>query len=150
METKEFKVSIPEGYEIDNENSTFECIKFKPIIKRFRDDLHALVYGYFLHHTGNIEKTQLYVNRDSGWSYATEKQAKSALAMAKLSQIIAHDKRFGGPITDEEWCGPNNYYSILRYGNTLYVCFRGSYDFLAFHTEKQANLFLEENKDLIR
>lgn len=29
METKEVKVTIPEGYEIDKENSTFECIKFK-------------------------------------------------------------------------------------------------------------------------
>lgn len=26
---KELKIDIPEGYEIDNENSTFECIKFK-------------------------------------------------------------------------------------------------------------------------
>lgn len=33
METKEFKVQIPEGYEIDRENSTFECIKFKSIKK---------------------------------------------------------------------------------------------------------------------
>lgn len=30
MKTKEFKIQIPEGYEIDQENSTFECIKFKP------------------------------------------------------------------------------------------------------------------------
>lgn len=30
METKEIKIDIPEGYEIDKENSTFECIKFKP------------------------------------------------------------------------------------------------------------------------
>lgn len=29
METKELKVLVPEGYEIDKENSTFECIKFK-------------------------------------------------------------------------------------------------------------------------
>ena len=29
METKEVKINIPEGYEIDKENSTFECIKFK-------------------------------------------------------------------------------------------------------------------------
>ena len=26
----EFKIQIPEGMEIDKENSTFECIKFKP------------------------------------------------------------------------------------------------------------------------
>lgn len=35
METKEIKINIPEGYEIDKENSTFECVKFKPIKKEF-------------------------------------------------------------------------------------------------------------------
>ncbi len=30
METKELKVIIPDGYEIDRENSTFERIKFRP------------------------------------------------------------------------------------------------------------------------
>lgn len=33
MEAKEIKINIPEGYEIDKENSTFECIKLKPIKK---------------------------------------------------------------------------------------------------------------------
>lgn len=33
METKELKIQAPEGYEIDKENSTLECIKFKPIKK---------------------------------------------------------------------------------------------------------------------
>lgn len=33
METKEIKIKVPEGYEIDKENSTFECVKFKPIKK---------------------------------------------------------------------------------------------------------------------
>ena len=33
METKEIKINVPEGYEIDEENSTFECIKLKPIKK---------------------------------------------------------------------------------------------------------------------
>lgn len=30
MANKEIKITVPEGYEIDRENSTFECIKFKP------------------------------------------------------------------------------------------------------------------------
>ena len=34
MKTKEVKIQAPEGYEIDKENSTFECIKFKSIIKK--------------------------------------------------------------------------------------------------------------------
>lgn len=29
MKTKELKIQVPKGYEIDKENSTFECIKFK-------------------------------------------------------------------------------------------------------------------------
>ena len=29
MYTKELKIQVPEGYEIDKESSTFECIKFK-------------------------------------------------------------------------------------------------------------------------
>lgn len=33
MKTKEIKINVPEGYEIDKENSTFKCIKFKPIKK---------------------------------------------------------------------------------------------------------------------
>jgi hypothetical protein len=31
MDKKEIKIVPPEGYEIDKENSTLECIKFKPI-----------------------------------------------------------------------------------------------------------------------
>lgn len=33
MEQKKMMIVPPEGYEIDTENSTFECIKFKPIHK---------------------------------------------------------------------------------------------------------------------
>lgn len=35
MDTKEVKIQVPDGYEIDKENSTFECVKFKPIKKRY-------------------------------------------------------------------------------------------------------------------
>ena len=31
---KEVKIQAPKGYEIDKENSTFECVKFKPIVKK--------------------------------------------------------------------------------------------------------------------
>ena len=33
MNTKEVKIQVPDGYEIDKENSTFEFVKFKPIKK---------------------------------------------------------------------------------------------------------------------
>ena len=33
IKNNQLTIDIPEGYEIDKENSTFECIKFKPIKK---------------------------------------------------------------------------------------------------------------------
>ena len=31
MKTKEINIQAPKGYKIDKENSTFECIKVKPM-----------------------------------------------------------------------------------------------------------------------
>ena len=45
MET-EFKIQIPEGMEIDKENSTFECIKFKPKELTYSDIIKHLSYHY--------------------------------------------------------------------------------------------------------
>lgn len=42
METKELKIQVPEGYEIDKENSTFECIKFKEKVISYQDVLKEL------------------------------------------------------------------------------------------------------------
>ena len=42
----EFKIQIPEGMEIDRENSTFECIKFKPKELTYSDITKHLFYGY--------------------------------------------------------------------------------------------------------
>ena len=44
MET-EIRIQVPEGMEIDRENSTFECIKFKP--KRITyDDIQNKIMPY--------------------------------------------------------------------------------------------------------
>lgn len=45
MET-EFKIQIPEGMEIDKENSTFEYIRFKPKELTYRDVIKHLSYSY--------------------------------------------------------------------------------------------------------
>lgn len=44
---KQIKINIPVGYEIDKENSTFECIKFKPKSKVYwSDEYHTVVVEY--------------------------------------------------------------------------------------------------------
>lgn len=152
IQGNELRIICPPGMEIDQENSTFECIKFRPIVKRWRDQNNA-VSGYILN--GDVvcpyEKdwNDLYGKHDV---FATEKQAKSAFAMAQISQIMANDKRFGGPITDEEWNNMIIKYCITRHFNhRITVCnSQVEYYFLAFHTREQRDLFLAENEDLIK
>lgn len=40
---KQIKIDIPDGYEIDKENSTFECIRFKPKPQVYWSDEHKAV-----------------------------------------------------------------------------------------------------------
>lgn len=60
METKELKIKVPKGYEIDKENSTFECIKFKPIKKDITyDNICNILFvndTYFISERGHILK----------------------------------------------------------------------------------------------
>lgn len=152
MDTKEIKIECPEGYEIDKENSTFECIKFKPI-KRWRDGNP---------HVDGWDSSSDYITgkyyglpwKDGNLNiFATKKQAKSALAMAQISQIMANDDRFGGAVTDKEWEDTDlDKYVILR--NNMNATVNGiahyNYSFLAFHTPEQRDLFLKENEDLVK
>ena len=151
---KEVRIQVPEGMQIDKENSTFECIKFKPIEKkRWRDNPNSFFYGYYITTTSDIQKcSSLFLNIPCNYStFATEKQAKSALAMARISQIMANDERFGGVVTDEEWNRRGFKYTIGRNENTIEkVVYTTTWQFLAFHTEKQRDLFLSENEDLVK
>lgn len=57
MENKEIKIPVPDGYEIDKENSTFECIKFKRKGLTYRDVCRALFSDkdtYYIQTTGYI------------------------------------------------------------------------------------------------
>lgn len=84
--------------------------------------------------------------------FANRRQALSALAMSRISQIMANDiKNFGGPITDVEWGSNTTKYVIYRNGchvdttRATYV-----YHFLAFHTVEQCDLFLKKYNNLVK
>lgn len=151
---KEIKITPPEGYEIDKENSTFECIKFKPTPKkRWRDDADKILSGYYIDISSKIRSVSNLRNVSNAYHFfATEKQAKSALAMARISQIMANDERFGGVVTDEEWENEHTIkFIILRRLNRIsFIRLHKDYEFLAFHTPQQRDLFLQENEDLVR
>ena len=159
---REICVRVPEGYEIDEANSTFKCIKLrkKQGSRRFSDyDGSFEIYGYCL--DGDEAKCLVYdddspnVHKNHGTNkdvFATERDCMSALAMAQISQIMRNDERFGGVVTDEEWMDySKGKYCIERDGDHLsYPKLTCRYSFLAFHTLEQMDLFIEENGGLVR
>ena len=133
-----------EGYKWDADTLTLSKIQ-----KRWRDDEGAEVNSYYIHSDSHIVNHSGYNSVINHNVFATKKQAKAALAMARISQIMANDERFGGAITDEEW-DTSSWHVILRRHNELMVSTRYAYEYLAFHTSEQAELFLSENEDLIK
>ena len=155
MEPKEIKINVPEGYEIDEENSTFKCIKFKPIPKKskFSDyDGSFVLSGYYLNNNGGMRGVSSCNYESNKDVFATEKQAKMALAISQISQIMANDERFGGVVTDKEWedVSISKYCICREKTEQRFSIFECSYEFLAFHTREQRDLFLKENEQLVK
>lgn len=108
--------------------------------------------GYYINNISIIDYVEGEYNFSNHNVFATQKQAKSALAMAQISQIMANDKRFGGVVTDEEWNDSTLLKHVIgrQYREVCPASVNIIYHFLAFHTEEQRELFLKENKDLVR
>ena len=99
METKELKIQAPEGYEIDRENSTLECIKFKPIKKdiTYKNVSNKLfndnekIY-YYIDSCGDIQFCQT-TNVEDANNATTVKQLKRILALNQLLNIAEYYNR---------------------------------------------------------
>ena len=95
MERKEVKIQAPEGYEIDKKNSTFECIKFKPIKKyiTYEDICNSILKaGYYTNSYGEIVGSIIHaVNLRTGKNNATNtKQLERILALNQLLNIAEY------------------------------------------------------------
>lgn len=91
---KELKIQIPEGYEIDKEKSTFEKIVFKKKEKAINcwTDLPKVNGVYIsinsiINSLGNCEDDANNYNKNV---FLNEKYAKSALALAQISQLLPY------------------------------------------------------------
>ena len=95
METKEVKIQAPEGYEIDKENSTFECIKFKPIKRyiTYEDICNSILKtGYYTNSYGEIVGSIINIaSPRTGKNNATNtKQLERILALNQLLNIAEY------------------------------------------------------------
>lgn len=150
---KQVKITPPTGFEIDKENSTFECIKFKPKKSpKFSDyDGSYIINGFYIGPSSNINAFRGINVSTNKNVFATEQQAKSALAMAQIGQIMANDVRFGGAITNQEWedCRMKKFVIGKLHNKIQFLTNLLAYEFLAFHTCEQRDLFLKENRQLV-
>lgn len=129
METKEVKINIPEGYEIDKENSTFGCIKFKPKSSKkyitYEDVCKSLFpnsRGYYITTYGEIVENPLLESFRDANNAPCEIQLKRLLALNQLMNIAYYYNNYkyiekGHMIcyNKEQEC-----YEVLSVNNTYY------------------------------
>ena len=142
---KELKIEIPEGYEIDKENSSFEKIVFKKKVEvNCWEDLKR-IQGAFITEGSLLNPIALAPvlphNRNI---FLNEKYAKSALALAQISQLLPYyDTNVDWTTNNEKWC-------ITRVSNKIEVRSWGSiHHVLAFNTKSEAIRFLKHNEQLV-
>jgi len=154
MEEKTLKIEIPEGFEIDKENSSFETIVFKKIDKQVRtwDDLIERNLPSSSKYISNCSIIHEAIGEKIAYNdknyFIDEKHAKSALAMAQISQLMPY---YGGAITDKEWRDSTTKYVIYRkYSEIELWNATHVFHFLAFHTKEQRDSFYRNNEQLVR
>ena len=88
METKEVKIEVPQGYEIDRQKSTFEKIIFKKIPDNPKtwEDYCSLMKGKTMYYT-NCNNIIVSGFSDAHDKFATKKRAEQFIALGKLLQL---------------------------------------------------------------
>nr|DAQ42184.1 MAG TPA: hypothetical protein [Caudoviricetes sp.] len=149
METKEFKIQVPEGYEIDKEKSTFEKIVFKKVEKELPKSWRDLeeISGFYIDKYSKVSSSYIYnTDEENKNVFPTEKEAKASVALAQLCQL--RDRYNDGWKPD--WMNSAEKYIIYFYRNA--ICCDTAYTLhkvLAFKTKELRDKFLENFRDLI-
>lgn len=143
---KELKIEIPEGYEIDKEKSSFEKIVFKKKIEVncWEDLKHAS--GVYIAEDSRLNSTPIGLVRPHNKNiFLNEKYAKSALALAQISQLLPYYD------TDVYWNILDPKYCICRVKKEIAILpFAKHYHILAFNTLSEAERFLKHNEQLVK
>ena len=148
---KTLKINVPDGYEIDKEQSTFENIVFKEIKKELPKSWEEIekLQGFFVSPNSRVRTTSdsAYIIEHNRNIFVTREQAEASIALAKLSQLREVYRQ--GWTTDWEnemqkkWC-------IRFYKETLEIeDYCSTNYFFSFQKREIAQQFLENFRDLI-
>ena len=148
---KTLKINVPDGYEIDKEQSTFEKIVFKEIKKglpKCWEELEKL-QGFYTDSDSNVRysstnRTTYNNNRNI---FATKQQAEASIALAQLSQLREVYRQGWVP----DWSNPNEVKYVFEFSpNGIYINRWYSINtFLSFQSKEIASEFLDNFRDLI-
>ena len=150
METKEFKIQVPEGYKIDRENSTFEKIVFKKIERELPKSWEELkvVEGFYIDEDSHIHDCPMVdVLRKNKNVFPTEEEADACLALAQLCQL--RDRYNDGWKPDWEDVGQSKWCIDFFQDDIREVSCISVRRVLAFKTKELRDEFLENFNDLI-
>ena len=129
METKELKIEIPKGYEIDKDNSTFERIIFKPIKNITYEYVCNRIFnicngdtGYYIDNTGNIKKASGFSNgaRNDKNNATNKKQLEKLLALNQLLNIVEYYNKNTDELNIRYYIcynSTNDYYKVVPYAS---------------------------------
>jgi hypothetical protein len=144
-------IEIPKGYEIDQDNSTFEKIVFKEIKKdlpKFWQELRKIDGYYASSATCTLNKAEGYATNPSNRSiFVTKEQAEASIALAQLSQLREVYRQGWRP----DWLENKGKWCLLFYCNRIVIeRWVSNHQFLSFQTEEIAKEFLYNFRDLIK
>ena len=149
---KTLKINVPEGYEIDKEQSTFENIVFKEIENGLPKSWEKIenLHGFFVDYGSDIRETYVdvmksKVNRNI---FATKEQAEACIALAQLSQLREVYRQGWKPDWGDDTIKK---FCIIPLEKKLKIdIWRVRFNFfLSFQSEEIAEQFLENFRDLI-
>jgi hypothetical protein len=150
METKEMKIQVPEGYEIDREKSTFENIVFKKVeneLPKSWEDLYE-VGGWFVDFHSDVVTSGSMRTGDSVKNrFPTKEEAEACLALAQLCQL--RDRYNSGWKPDWKNEKELKYVIEIFWGNIVKREYDCRYKVLAFKTEELRDEFLKNFRELI-
>jgi hypothetical protein len=147
---KTLKINVPEGYEIDKEQSTFENIVFKEIkneLLKSWDELRSIT-GYAVEDRGRISVFNLADTvKQNRHVFRRLEQAEASIALAQLSQLREVYRQGWKPDWTDEG---SDKYCIRYYSLEATIdCLLTIECFFSFQSREIAEQFLENFRDLM-
>ena len=145
METKEIKIEVPQGYEIDRQNSTFEKIVFKKIPENPKtwEDYCKLTKGSYSNYASTTN--MVYKDRHTGAynEFTTKERAEQFIALGKLLQLRDYWVKGYDTFSYVVWSNSRSMVSVCHW------CGVNPYP-LTFPTKEMAEEFKDCFSDLIK